>query len=151
MKIYIPALQEDCPAHLALKQEGVEHEIECVPRYDPYYYSILLARLWRRGIGFVILEHDVVPWPGALNELAYCPNEWCTFPFPKFGEMLEGGLGCVKFSDSLVTRFPKLYENWFNTHWKLVDGRMLSSIAGVLHGPQPCIHNPPVAHVRSNA
>ena len=71
---------------------------------------------WEIGKGFVNLEHDVLPWPGALVEMWRCPEEWCTFAYG-FGEHLgrSSYLGCVKFGASFIAKTPGL---WDPTTWQ---------------------------------
>lgn len=59
--------------------EVVHHRIS--PR-NPYAYAELLRDRWGDDGPLVILEHDVVPLPGQLEELVACPEPICCVPYP---------------------------------------------------------------------
>jgi len=77
-----------------------------------------------------VVEQDIVPAPGALQELAQCPQPWCAFAYeyPPFG--LYAGMGCAKFSRELLAQFPEALSDtaaWYDAkhppkHWCRVDG-----------------------------
>src|SRR4051812_10794069 len=78
-------------------------------------YFRLLSRLWKDGKTFAVVEHDIVPWPGALHELDKCEQELCGFQTPiSFRDVPERQLiyhhGPVKFSASLMKKYPKHME-----------------------------------------
>src|SRR3989304_4422313 len=70
VEVYVPALRDDCPAASALSVEGVDHHLALM--FDEMGYGTLLSNLWFYGEGFIILEHDVVPFPGAIKALQEC-------------------------------------------------------------------------------
>lgn len=147
-------------AHRALLAEGVEHR-EHVLEND-FAYGRLLTDYWMRRRGFIIVEHDIAPWPGAIDALRGCSELLCghMYPLPETGE-LDFSLGCTAFSNELVEMFPNApYQGdrfWENTHWSNLDGMVFNALekSGVwlrqsvdhrehtLH-----LHRPPVAHVR---
>lgn len=110
---------------------------------DRHHYARLFTELWQRGEGFVLVEHDVVPWPGAITDLKSCPRELCTFEYPSGGAWCRS-LGCVKFSDSLVQRIPFDVE-WQNRAWDELDGAVFATLQEV----EVHVHTPPVAHVKA--
>jgi hypothetical protein len=77
-----------------------------------------------------VVEQDIVPHPGALDELLACDEPWCAFAYdyPPFG--LYAGMGCAKFSAELQLLFPTAMEEtatWHDAkhppkHWCRVDG-----------------------------
>lgn len=75
---------------------------------DPQHYGRLVKHMWGIGNGFVLVEDDVVPWPGAINQMLECGEDWCAFEFPRTQPTYEPrsgwclGLGCVRFSHALV-------------------------------------------------
>lgn len=146
--VYIAALDPDCPAALALRCEGIEHEV--VVLEDDYAYGRLLTRLWHLGQGFTLLEHDVVPWPGALDLLAKCPELWCGHNYPFAPNTIRGALGCVKFSTEFIQAHPDLPEvnNWSETFWAQLDGRVCAPVANILGSRTHHLHEPAFAHAR---
>jgi hypothetical protein len=136
LPVLVPATREESLASLALLAERVPHEE--VVMHDDLDYARELQRRWASG-GFIIVEHDIVPWPGALRELDECPHEWCRFPYP-IGGSLAGTLGCVKFGSKLTARM----EYTALANWRWLDGVVLEMLGGF----ERChAHAPPVAHV----
>lgn len=133
-------------AHLALRNEGVEHE--CVLMVRPESYAAALALRWRDGEEFAVVEHDVVPWPGALAALAGCEALWCAHEYPVGLGTVAAALGCTRFSARLLRLAPELLDAHAGVPWREVD-RLLSDVRAVA-GP-PHVHRPPVAHVRALA
>jgi hypothetical protein len=135
---------------LVLSAEGVAYE---TLRADgDLGYSLFLTEVWGRGEGFVIVEHDVAPWCGAVAQLEACSRDWCLFHYPD-GGVLSRGLGCTRFSERLVREYPDLPDAWRGVEWQMIDGAVGSAVAGVLRAENPaqhpvCYHTPPVAHAR---
>lgn len=146
--VIVPAISDQCVAQLVLLADGTPHEVHLVNGNDTDY-AALIADVWARGEGFVIVEHDIAPWWGAIDHLRQCPKDWCMFEYAKYGGGVTHGLGCVKFSDRLVKNYPDLSKIWINTDWRLLDGAVGSAIVSVIHS-EPCFHAPPVAHARGN-
>lgn len=67
-------------------------------------YWRLLARHWKAGRGFVVVEHDVVVPAGLVAEMGACDQWWCTAPVPRHhpGAPLTASLGCARFSTRLL-------------------------------------------------
>jgi hypothetical protein len=145
-----------CPANYnnaavrALHQEGLEI-VEC-PLDDDFAYGKLLTSIWRKGQGFVLVEGDIIPWPGACKQLWDCPEAWCGFEYPCGQGNLSAALGCTRVSDRIVKANPDLpyrveAHKWDTLHWNAVDHIVLMAIHDVanqnLH-----LHTPPVAHAR---
>ena len=114
MLVVVPALGRTCEASRALNAEGVDFLL--VEMEDEGHYGRLLADLWESGRGFTIVEHDVVPWPGALRRLADCERGWCGYEYPlgKRGK-LGGALGCVRFSTRFRLFRIRLLAAWQTT------------------------------------
>jgi hypothetical protein len=97
------------------------HTYGCVPgdvrRIDvtdnPWGYTEHLAARWVEGNTFLNLEHDVVPWPGALQDLLACERPWCFFgylPNMDWGDCHAAPFGCVKFDASLIARTQDVWH-----------------------------------------
>lgn len=136
-------------AALALTMEGLE--VAEVVMTDYHHYGRMFTEQWQSGRGFILVEHDVVPWPGALAQLAACPEECCAFEYPS-GRIVEDprsgwcvSLGCVKFASSLVERVP--YDvGWQQRGWDELDGGVFGTLQGKV---ETHVHHPPVAHVKA--
>jgi len=132
--------------------EGLE--VVEVVMTDYYHYGRLLTELWQAGEGFTLVEHDIVPWPGAIVDLKSCLHECCAFEYPNgimHAEPRSGwctSLGCIRFSDELVQRIP-CDGAWQNRGWDELDGAVFGTLAKWdvdIH-----IHTPPVAHVKARS
>jgi len=129
--------------------EGLE--VVEVVMTDYHHYGRLLTELWQSRQGFILVEHDVVPWPGAITDLRSCSHELCLFEYPNgiiHDEPRSGwtaSLGCVKFSDSLVRRVPCDGE-WQNRGWDELDGAVFATLQGEVEAH---VHHPAVAHVKA--
>jgi len=145
MKVVVAAVSEDCPAALALRKEGVEFEL--VLMEHEYSYSDMFTRLWKEKEDFVSLEHDIVPWPGAIEEIWDCQfNLWCSYEYPLAPGTLRPALGCIRVNSILMKNYPSFYKLWDNKPWNNLDGSVcpaLEAVAGKTH-----IHTPPFAHVK---
>lgn len=136
-------------AKLALRQDGVEVAYHYLGADDAYY--VLLRGLWHAGGGFVIVEHDIVVWPGAVQQLEDCPEPWCVFPYYSSVGWARDALGCTKFSSGLLQRYPDVLEPPFpdccqhTTYWcgldRLISHRLRS------HGLEPHEHSPAVVNL----
>lgn len=133
-QLVIVSLQYDCP-------DPVLHHCQ----QDSSYYD-LLHSLWHEGETFVIVEHDIIPWPGAVTAIYNCPEPWCTYPY---NNQTDRSLGCTKFSAQLLQDHPgALDEPTYDKSWTRLDvyiGHKLSSL-GLTHH----IHKPNVAHLHAH-
>lgn len=134
---------------LALVQDGVGADYIHMPG-DGSYFD-LLERCWRAGEGFILVEHDIVPWPGAIQQLANCHYGWCTLPYYCSVGWIRDGLGCTKFSAGLLAAYPEFLHEPFpaccsHTRYycgldRLVAHRMAE------HGIHPHVHQPGVVNL----
>jgi len=164
MRVIVPAVEENCLASMALRAEGVEHQTRICDGANGY--GKLISDLWRDGRGFILVEHDIVPWPGALQAMWECSQYWCGYPYLYYYHtyapdarrrfLRSHACGCVKFSDVLVKGWPNLptEKNWEERHWQDLDGHIGRSIVIAMKELRPAIlgwheHSPPVAHIRS--
>lgn len=139
MRVVIASPSEDCVAHRALEQEGVPHDVLlCEGQFG---YGKHLARLWG-GEGFVLLEHDVVPWVGAIQQLQDCEGDWCGFRYAKGGSTIRA-LGCVKFSDRLARL--EITEGWSREPWFSLESKVLRAVHRVT---EVCKHSPALGHAK---
>src|SRR5688500_11449270 len=78
LPIIVPTPLLPCPAHSALTMEGVKHQT--VITEWPHSFGALIVSLWEKG-GFILVEHDIAPWPGALDFIRLCPNDLCVYRY----------------------------------------------------------------------
>lgn len=146
MEVYVPSPNSDCPAGSALSVEGVDHHLVVV--FDDLAYGELLSYLWKYGEGFILLEHDVVPFPGAMDKLEECDEDWCVHKYPPAPNKLYYSLGCIKVSSKLIEQTSDAPErfNWTETRWSNLDSRVYPAIMEKIKSPH--VHEPPLAHVK---
>lgn len=115
------------------------------PRYErlvgDYDYDRLFRRLWAAGEPFILVEHDVLPWPGAVQQLWTCERPWCAFEYFMLGE-LRVALGCTKFDPRRLGPCPLPDEahDWRHMDWHVID--TLTTRYECAH-----LHEPAVSHL----
>jgi hypothetical protein len=111
---------------------------------DDDAYRRLLQRLWQARQTVVIVEHDVVPWYGAIEELHHCMGLWCSCSY-----RLQGGygvthsLGCTKISARLMQLTDGIWDE--PRKWDVLDQHLFFAARAV--GQEPHGHRPPVLHL----
>lgn len=147
LPVWIRAPSEDCPAANALRQEGIPFRVYLDDEVEMWQG---LAQIWQKGSGFIHLEHDNVPWPGALDALCRCRvADWCGYWYPLGGPgHLAPGIGCFKVSTSLVRAHPDLWLQWAQTPWHGLDAAVSAALAFVTGWDEYHLHWPAVAHAR---
>lgn len=123
------------------------------------HYAQLFRHLWDKGEEFAIVEHDVIPWPGALEDLARCPESWCAYGYVTSGDLSTQDvppLGCVKFRPEGDVPFEELFALFLESqspgivagllpHWSSMDNVIARSLRA--RGWQVHEHKPGVAHL----
>lgn len=130
---------DDPPALLALRMEGLE--VIPYPCAGPCDYGRMFAELWNEGQKFVVVEHDIVPSPGAVEALLDCPEKHCTHQYPLNQGQLAISFGIGKYDPAGTAP-----AEWASTPWRMLDGAVLPEVRKRLGVPH--VHEPPVAHVR---
>ena len=143
--VLIPALGPDCPAACALAREGVPTHVEIMQ--DDLHYGRLLAENWRGDV--IVLEHDVVPWVGAMDAISDCSEPWCVYRYPFAPNAIRWALGCLRVNSELVAAHPDLPERWSGVVWNQLDAAVVAALSSVAEGPH--FHDPPLAHVKGPA
>jgi hypothetical protein len=142
-KVIVPYTEIHPLVKEVLDKEGVEY----VRMIDKESYWRLLCDLWALGEDVVIVEHDIIPWPGAIDELLKCPAGWCTYTY----EMKEGfgvhhAFGCAKLGATLMSELPDVWKNVGTTYWRTLDSQLCDYAQRHAIIPHP--HRPPVTHLR---
>lgn len=147
MNILIAAVGEKyCPAARALHTEGVICTV--VAMYDELDYARALAEIWEMGEEFCLLEHDVVPWAGAMANIKGCDQPWCVYDYPFHPDRIGHALGCLRVSEILVRGFPDLPKRWIDTPWRDLESAVYRSLITVSGERKPHLHGPPLSHLR---
>lgn len=107
-------------------------------------YRRLLRELWEDGEATIIVEHDILPWPGAIEELAACPGAWCAHSYEWNGGVgVYHMLGCAKLGAELKRRVPRVWHEPLD--WSLCDRHLYFAAYELEIEPHP--HRPAVIHL----
>ncbi len=146
MNVLVATPNRRCPATLALLAEEINAETVLVKTDQDYGRAFTAA--WRNG-GFINVEHDVVPWPGAIRSLETCPHDFCGFGYPMRNRgNLTYSLGCTKFSERMTVAHPGLPDRWDGASWWELDAHVFAAITDVYGSEDFHVPEPPVAHVK---
>lgn len=75
-----------------------------------FAFAGLLRELWPEPGDLVVVEHDYLPPPGAIQALLDCGHNWCTHPAWIHDTYLVGSLNLARFSAALKAREPDLMD-----------------------------------------
>ena len=144
MEVYVPFTRVNKTQIAVFAMENVGPH--WVPMGDDEAYWRLLRDRWRDGGKFLLVEHDILPWPGALRELWDCPHRWCSLPY-----YLQSGVGyafgCTKFEPAHLPDIGDVVEALETRHWYSLDTKVIGTLRdryGVTAHHHP---GPPVIHV----
>jgi hypothetical protein len=125
---YTPQKLRPETARWAADNNALMRDVSEAP--DTYYRA--LCEWWAETDSVVIVEHDMLPADGVVEEMLHCPEPWCSSPYPLSGMTLgvwltldgatselfnsphvgvahcTDALGCTKFSAELSTSLPAL-------------------------------------------
>lgn len=159
MKIFIPYTK-----FLSIQAQHLYMD-DCEPEYidvsgDPHLYFEVMKEIWSLKEDFILLEHDIIPWPGALKTFEECLEHWCAFKYyyPPSGHLVIAN-GCVRFRKEIMELIPDLFdlieknnEEFFvrsedPKDWKALDGRMGAILTNKLNNFVH-VHHPAVVHLK---
>jgi len=115
------------------------HRVAYVRVSEDTDYAQVVSDWWSRP--FILVEHDILPWPGALERIWECSEPWCRYAYP-LGDppIIEAYLGCVKFRPEALG--PIEIEG---KTWRELDGTVEKELTE--RGFQAHLHEPPVIHL----
>jgi hypothetical protein len=120
--------------------------------FDPQYvklvgddgYQRLMKCLWRDKQDVVIVEQDILPWPGAIEELIACECAWGTYTYRTNNAIgVSHMLGCAKLTAGLMQVTDGIWDQW--CRWSEIDQTLFFAAQNQLI--QPHLHRPAVIHV----
>jgi hypothetical protein len=145
MKVVLCYTHLEAAARLALLSDGIEPVM--LETLGQHGYWTALAGLWEQREGFILIEGDIVVWPGAVQSMIDHPADWVARPYWINGELIPA-FGCVKFSTQLIERHPMLMLDLPEEHrnWMGLDMRTYEALeAG---GEKLEVLWPAVAHLK---
>lgn len=121
--------------------------------HSPTAYHELLLNVWHAGEAFLVVEQDIVPWDGAIDELEECPSPWCGRGY-NLGTHIGAYLGFTRFSDALVCDNPGVIDaidrlapdGTPRRYWGRLDTRLKQVLEDQL-GLTVDLHWPAVEHL----
>lgn len=125
-------LEESVPAMIRMEDDGA--------------YWRMLSGLFTMGEPFVVVEQDVVPWPGAIAALEACKEPWCAHSYSPIEDLRTGcaPLGCSKFRpEALPTELLRNPPN--GGHWGNLDCWITQTFRSA--GLEVCQHRPGVQNL----
>jgi hypothetical protein len=148
MKVLICSTHPNPPAERALAFEGIPCKLLRVQ--DEYDYGRHIYRWWGED-DLIILEHDTIPWVGALTHLQLCPKPCCAHAYPFAPNAVRIALGCLKISLDLQEACEETFDlsELAHTRWNEVDAVLYRALQsqGI---DKPHLHGPPFAHVKGS-
>ena len=108
MRVVVPWAKEFPEVRAALEADGIEAEYFYVGG-SPTAYHELFLELWHSGQGWINVEQDIIPYPGAIADLEQCSCKWGGKPY-WLGSVFGAYLGLTKFSDELVRDNPGVMD-----------------------------------------
>lgn len=133
-----------------------QYEWEAVEMVVDTDYPDFLAARWRERLPWINVEQDVVPWPGAIEDLIECPESWCGMTYGV--DQIVGTpiaspmLGLARFRPEFMSSLPDVWESpwptWGPRYWKACDSRLV--VFADAHDPPLKFHQhwPAVVHAR---
>ena len=107
-----------------IKREHNDVEFIKLASEDDAYWK-LMCEIWERRELVVINEHDILPYPTAIQALLDCPYHWCSYTYEmKGGYGIHHGLGCTKLDSQFMDKFPDAWVNMDSTHWQHLDAQL---------------------------
>lgn len=97
--LYLPLVR------LVLDADGLNPEpVEVEPRFG---MSAAYVEWWAAARTTVVVEDDIIPWPGAVAWLLRCPKPLCGYEYRQRGQY-GWATGCTKFDASIMQKHPQL-------------------------------------------
>jgi hypothetical protein len=145
MKTVLCYTHLEAASRLALVSDGIEPVM--LETLGQHGYWTALAGLWEQREGFVLIEGDIVVFPGAVRDMVDCTGDWIARPYWINGE-LKPAFGCIKFSTALIERHPMLFLDLPEEHrnWMGLDMRVFEALEKA--GEELTVRWPAVTHLK---
>ena len=145
MRVIVPYTNLRPLVKAALEQYNLHPQFIRLDHEDSYWH--LLSDIWERNEPVVINEHDVLPWPGAIQEIQNCPAHWCSYTYRMQGGYgIHHAFGCTKLGQGLIETLPDAWVNVDSTRWSDLDAQLCIMARNAGLTPHP--HRPPVIHLK---
>jgi len=146
MKVALCYTHLEAASRLALVSDGIEPVM--LETTGMHGYWATLAGLWEQREGFVLVEGDIVVWPGAIQAMIDHPADWVARAY-WINMELRPSFGCVKFGQGLIERHPTLWQDipTDRREWWAQDMYVYSKLKEL--GEELVVLDPPVTHLHN--
>lgn len=109
-----------------------------------YRYAEQIREWWNEREPFIVVEHDIVPWPGAVESLADCSEPWCAFSYGPHEAFIRYGsvpMGMFKVVPKELGT-PPLSDD--PVHWSAIDSVVAQKLferGHMVHQHWPAVAN----------
>jgi hypothetical protein len=132
---------------------GIWHEFHPLAPGDAAAYAAAFEAWWPTPGDIIVIEQDIAPAAGMIEEMAICRNDWCVRPYHIGAGRYTRGLGMAKFSNALRQRHIHAGANAAKdptgerrfTGYLGLNEQIESHLFRL--GARQCIHYPAVAHL----
>jgi hypothetical protein len=102
---------------------------------DEWAYGRYFAARWAQRTDFIQVEHDCIPWPGAIEAITLCSQPWCAYnyhlPFMYDQDLNLGGtvvMGCMKVTGEVMAATINCWDE--PCEWGVCDKRLTDAARG---------------------
>lgn len=142
MRIICPYYPEVSPQ---TKEALKDYDVDYVKLDNGLGYWRLLKSLWEKPEDVIIVEHDVVPWMGAIEQLETCDHDYCGYGYTEEGK--EVNFGCAKLTAKHMSQIPNLWDKMLLRNWRDCHGHHGEGYEAI--GVKPYQHAPHVMNTNS--
>lgn len=141
---YVPGMLHEQTEAFAQGRDDVH--LHDVSAGDDAYFN-LLAEEWHLDGDLLIVEQDMAPAAGVVDEMLACRWPWCSSPYEVANrQLITDGLGVTKFSATLKALRPQLMRTVGEIcddglpakNWRRLDTRISRTLRAAGH--QPHLH-----------
>lgn len=86
---------------------------------DKWAYTKYFQDRWDEGKTFINVEHDIVFWPGAIEELIACEQDWCYFSDQWRNDgmpIYHCRFGLTKIGATLIEDVPDVWNDFLRRY-----------------------------------
>lgn len=115
---------------------------------DQYAYGKAIAKQWRLGESFMVVEPDNVIREDVMDAADNCGCEYGCFPY-EWVTNIGPALGCTWFKDTFIAKYPAAVEMAGPriVSWRQFDVMLMRRVLAAKYHEQPHVHLPPVEHL----
>lgn len=129
IKVFIPYFSMQAVTAISL----IGYDYLPIKTDGDYGYSEYFKKRWEESQTFISIEQDTVIYPGALEAIWDCPQEWCVYDvhLPNHRKRTLGNevsaipLACMKVAAEMINKTPNLWDE--PIEWSKCDQQIIKS------------------------